>query len=42
MEQTDSCGRGGGTGKWMKEGEGISQRTDLHDPDTGRREGGQG
>ena len=27
MEQTDSCQKGEGLGSWMKEGEGISQRT---------------
>ena len=34
MEQTESCQRGGreGGGTWMKEGEGISQTTCMHDP----------
>ena len=32
MQQTDSCQRGGGMRDWMKEGEGISQRTYMHDP----------
>ena len=32
MEQTDSCKRGGRGGDWVKEGEGISQRTCIHDP----------
>ena len=32
MEQTDSYQRGGGSGGWMKEGEGSSQRTFMHDP----------
>ena len=34
MEQTDSCQRGGGGGRWWKEGEGISQRTCMNDPST--------
>ena len=31
MELTDSSQRGGGGGDCMKEGEGISQRTCMHD-----------
>ena len=34
MEQGDSCQSGGRRGDWMKEGEGISQRTYMHDPQT--------
>ena len=33
MEQSDSCQRGEGA-EWMKEGDGISQRTYMHDPQT--------
>ena len=32
MEQTNSCQRGGGSWDWMKEGEGLGQRTDMHHP----------
>ena len=31
-EQTDSCQRKGGRGKWWKEGEGTSQSTCMSDP----------
>ena len=31
MEQTDSCGRGGGRDDWWKEGEGACQRTCMND-----------
>ena len=34
MEQTDSFQRGGEAGDWVKEGEGISQRTCIHIPQT--------
>ena len=30
MRQSDSCERGGGLGDWMKEGEGINQKTYIH------------
>ena len=32
MEETDTNQRGGGWRDWMKEGEGINQRTGMHDP----------
>ena len=32
MEQTDSCQRGAGREDCMKEGEGISPRTYMHNP----------
>ena len=32
MEQTDSCQWREEKGYWMKEGEGIRQRTYIHDP----------
>lgn len=32
MEQIDSCQRGGRMGEWMKEGEGMSQRTYMNNP----------
>ena len=35
MEQTDSCQRGGVGGDWLKEGEGISQRTGPMDVGNG-------
>ena len=33
MEQTDSCKRG--ADRWLKEGEGVSQRMYMNDPRTG-------
>ena len=30
MEQIDSCQRGGRLGEWVKEAEGMSQRTCMH------------
>ena len=32
MEQADDFKNKGGRGHWMKEGEGMSQRTYMHDP----------
>ena len=32
MEWTDSCKRGWGGGDRLKDGEGFSQRTCMHDP----------
>ena len=31
MEQTDSCQRRSESGDWMKEDEGINQKTYVHD-----------
>ena len=40
MEQTDSYKRERGSGDWLKEGEGISQRTYMKDPWTETMEWG--